>query len=299
MCIAFSLFIFDGQILFNYGFFQMNHVCNELLSNDIKQFRRALKYPINIVKFPKDIPVIHHPKWSPSSLIKIDKGHICLIWNTLDTFVYAIIPFVITLICSIIIILKVCQRRRSTVVLGGVCHTNRDFAPSQDHLSKLLITINLLFLFMTGPLNTSLVIQSILDCYLVSTSSMRIFAIINEYLRLLQNTYHALSFIFYCVIGNKFRSSAKSICRTIYSKLLEFGFADRCAETPLVGCCLVRRRSSSSGRTASTNSRLSDNRRFTIEPNPNNLLPLNVIRRYTYVTYDINQKTIVHSTTPL
>jgi hypothetical protein len=148
---------------------------------------------------------------------------------------------------------------------------------------------------MTAPFNISLIIQSILDCYLVTKSSMRIFAIINEYLRLLQNTYHALSFIFYCVIGNKFRNSAKSICRTIYSKLLEFG----CAETPLIGCCLVRRRSSSSGHTTSTNSRLSEHRRLTIEQNPNNLLPLNVIRRSIYVTCDIHQKTIVHSTTPL
>jgi hypothetical protein len=291
--------ILDGQLLFNYGIFQNHHICNVISDNETIQLRRALRYPINNLKFPSNIPVRYHPTWIPNQSTKINKGHSCLIWNTLDTFIYAIIPFIITLICNLIIIIKVCQRRRSTVNLGGICHKNSDFFSPQDHLSTLLITINLLFLFMTAPLNISLIIESIFECLSLKSSSIKIFLLVNQYLRLLQSSYHALSFIFYCVIGNKFRSSAKSICRTLYSKLLEFGLADRCVETPLIACCLDRRRSSSSGQTASTNSRLSENRRLTSEQNPNHLLPLNVVRRPVYVTFDNNQKTIIHSTTPL
>jgi hypothetical protein len=143
-------------------------------------------------------------------------------------------------------------------------------------------------------------IQSISEWFFItSLSSKEIFRCLDEYLRLLQNSYHALSFIFYCVIGNKFRSSAKSICRTIYCKFIEFGIADRCAETVLVSWCLDRRRSSSSGQTISTNNRLSDNRRLTSEQRPTNSLPLNIIKRPIYVTYDINQKITKHSATLL
>jgi hypothetical protein len=155
---------------------------------------------------------------------------------------------------------------------------------------------------MTGPLNICLIIRSIFECLFLTTtssSSIKIFLCLNEYLRLLQNSYHALSFIFYCVIGNKFRNSAKSICRTIYCKFIEFVITDRCAETPFVSCCLDRRHSLTSGQTTSTNSRLSDNRRLTPEQRPTISIPMNIIRRPRYITYDINQKTTIHSSTPL
>jgi hypothetical protein len=163
---------------------------------------------------------------------------------------------------------------------------------SHDHLSTLLITTNILYFIMTGPLNICLIVQSLFECVFLESSplSREMFSCINEYLRLLQNSYHALSFLFYCVIGNKFRSSAKSICRTIYSKLIEFGIADRCAETPLVSCCLDRRRSSSSGQTTSTASRLSDIRRLTVEQRPTNSIPLHPMKRTAYVTFELNQK---------
>jgi len=243
---------------------------------------------------PNNIPIQYHRTWIPNQSVKMNKENICILWNIFDTFIYAIIPFIITLICSFIIIVKVCQRRRSTVSLGGICHTNRDFCISpKDYLSTLLITTNFLFFIMTGPFNICLIIQSIFDYFfLTSLSSIEIFLYLNEYLRLLQNSYHALSFMFYCVIGNKFRNSAKSICRTIYYKFIEFGIIDRCAKTSLGSCCLDRRRSSSSGQTVSTTSRLSDNRRLTAEQRPINSLPLTVIKRPTYITL----KTTTHST---
>jgi len=273
-------------------------MCNDPLDY-IKQFRRALKYPIDISKFSVNISVKYHTTWIPTDSRTIDKGHICILWNTLDTLVYAIIPFIITLMCSFIIMIKVCQRRRSTVISGGICHINRDAISPQDHLSALLIAINILFLIMIGPLNIFLITQSILECLFFISIPIESYNFCNEYLRLLQNSYHALSFLFYCVIGNKFRSSAKSICRTIYCKLVETGITDRCAETPLISCCLDRRRSSSSGQTVSTNSRLSDNKRLSVGQRRYSELPLNIIRRPTYVTFDITQKTVVHFTKPL
>jgi hypothetical protein len=157
------------------------------------------------------------------------KCGICILWNIIDTFIYAIIPFVIILICSIIIIIKICQRRRSTMTFGGICHTNPRIIATQDHLSKLLIIINCLFLMMTGPFNICLIIQSILKHFFWKKYSMKIFLQLNQSLRLLENSYHAVSFIFYCLAGNKFRECALSMCQLIYCKLFKliFGYQPR------------------------------------------------------------------------
>lgn len=290
--VVFPLFIFDGQLLFGYGIFQNNHICQDIRTNEIRQLRRALKYPITIRKSSPDIPVRYFTPWIPTPSKTINKGYICFLWNISDITIYALIPFVITLICSLIIILQVCQRRRSTTDLGGQRHRNRDVTiASGDHLSTLLISTNVLYLFMTAPFNICLTIQSLFECFFLESSGewREFFEFIGGYLRLLQNSYHALTFLFYCVIGNKFRSSAKSICRRIYAQFLECGLADRCAEQSVGRCCLDRRRSSSSGQTASTNSRLSD-RRLTLETRPTTSIPLQVLRRPTLVTFDLGQK---------
>jgi hypothetical protein len=64
---------------------------------------------MNILQLPKNISVQYHTTWIPNQSQKISKENICILWNILDTFIYAIIPFIITLICSYIIIVKVCQ----------------------------------------------------------------------------------------------------------------------------------------------------------------------------------------------
>jgi hypothetical protein len=298
LCIVIPLFMFDGQILFNYGLFHKQHMCNRNDNTDAKQFQRALDFPMNISEFSSNIPLVYHATWSPIQSVKNARKSICLLWNIIDTFVYAIIPFIITLICNIIIIVKVCQRRRSTISSGGICHTNRDLISPRQHLSTLLITINVLFIITTGPFNISLLVESLFS---LTSSSIKIVIVFGEYLRLLQNSYHALSFLFYCVIGNKFRSSAKSVCRTIYCKLIESGISDRCSGSSLISCCFDRRRSSSSGQTGSTNSRLStheNNRRLTVDHRINSSLPLNLIKRSTYVTFEITQKPLTQIMTP-
>ncbi|CAF3448248.1 unnamed protein product [Rotaria sp. Silwood1] len=268
-----------------------------MLNNNTNQFQRALKYPINMAKFSNNISLKYHTSMIRTQPIKINKKNICILWNIVDTFVYAIIPFILTLICSLIIIIKVFQRRRSAAILGGIRHVQRGFNSSSDHFSTILITINILFFIMTGPLNICLIVQSVYKCSFTNSSSIKNFVMLNEYLRLLQNSYHALSFIFYCLIGKKFRNSAKSICRTVYYKAMDFGIADICLQTPLVSCCLDRKRSSSSGQTTSSNSRPTDVRRLTIEQRINNPLPLNVIHRPICVTFDVKQKSIKCSTT--
>ena len=147
------------------------------------------------------------------------KCHACILWNVLDTFVYAIVPFAVVLTSSIIITVKICERRRSMASLGGTCHTNRRTIRAQDNLSILLIVINCLFLVMTGPFNVYLIVQSsdrYFSSHPVSTKGVQY---VNEYLRTLQNSYHALSFVFYCVVGHKFRQSACSRVRYVYRKL--------------------------------------------------------------------------------
>jgi len=242
--------VFDGQILFNYGLFSHKHICKKHRNN---QFRLALNYPFeNQFNQVQTIPVIYHL----NEKIHHTKNDICLTWNLIDIFLYAIIPFLIALICSLIIIVKVCQRRQTTLNLGGrIYYQNHDvFQQSRHHLSTLLITTNLLFFLLTSPLNIYLIFQSIFD-YFQSN-------ILIEYLSLLQNSYHSLAFLFYCVIGNKFRNCAQSICRTIYLK---------CVQCKPMHCCFEYRRSSTSGNTISTTS------------HP---------RRLTYATYDVHQKTI-------
>lgn len=291
MVIVLPLLIFDGQLLFNYGIFKNNHICQDIRTNEIRQLRRALNYPIAMSKISSDIPVRYLTPWIPTPSKKINKGYVCLLWNLSDITIYALIPFVITFACSLIIIVQVCRRRRSTIDLGGQRHTNRDvtIAPG-DHLSTLLITTNVLYLLMTGPFSICLTIQSFLECFFLesSVSWKELLTFIGEYLRLLQNAYHALSFVFYCVIGNKFRSSARSICRKISSRFVQNGLTDRCTERPITRCCLDRRRSSSSAHTTSTNSRLSD-RRLTLDVRGTNAIPLDVIRRATHVTFDLDQ----------
>ena len=233
----------------------------------------------------------------------LNKNTLCTLWNIFDTFVYAIVPFVITFLCSVIIIVQVCRRRRSAAMLGGVYHRNRDLLPSQDQLSNMLISINLLFLVMTGPFNISLVIQSIVEYFfLKSPVSMKIFGRLTESLSLLQNAYHALSFLFYCVIGNKFRTATKMICRRVYCELIHYGIGDRCTQASLLTCCLDRRRSSSSGQTASTNSRLSindTNRRVYQEQGASATIPLRTVKRTTYVTFESIAKPLTLRATPV
>ena len=184
------------------------------------QFRRAQYLPMNRSELVTDIHYVHCPfERVPNRTAAEHKCHACILWNILDTFVYAIVPFAVVLTSSIIIIVKICARRRSMVSIGGICHTNRRVIRAQDNLSILLIVINCLFLVMTGPFKIYLIVQSsdrYFSSHPVPTKSIQY---VNEYLRTLQNSYHALSFVFYCVVGHKFRQSACSRVRWVYRKL--------------------------------------------------------------------------------
>ncbi|UJR08975.1 hypothetical protein I4U23_013225 [Adineta vaga] len=190
-------------------------MCDENSIFKIRQFQRSLDSPLtNQSTLLKNITTRYYPTIFRTSNFKPNVCSVCILWNIFDTFIYAIIPFLLILISSIIIIVKICERRRSTIVFGGVCHTNSRIISTQDKLSMFLILINCLFLIMTGPFNTYLIIQSMLKYFFSKPCTSKITTQLNEYLRLLQNSYHALSFIFYCLIGNKFRQSA---CSTMES----------------------------------------------------------------------------------
>ena len=116
---------------------------------------------------------------------------------------------------------------------GGICHLNQRIISTQDNLSILLIMINCLFLIMTGPFNICLIIQSIIKYFFPKLFSIKIFFQLNQYLSLLQNLYHALSFIFYCLAGKKFRQCALTICHNNY-KLK--------SSSSIILCCLERKK---------------------------------------------------------
>jgi hypothetical protein len=253
ICIVLPLFIFDAQLLFNYGLISKGQICKQPSTSEFKQFQRAIKFPINNnSNLLTTIPIRYHTKFFQT--FQPSKCYICILWNIFDTFIYAIIPFLIILTTSIIIIIKICERRRSTAIYGGICHTNQRIISAQDNLSILLIIINCLFLIMTGPFNIYLITQSILEYFFSKSFTMKICFQFHEYLRLLQNSYHAFSFIFYCVIGKKFRKSAWSICRGIYCKLVKFIFCGyRSIESSLISsCCFERKRLTNNQPTVST-----------------------------------------------
>ena len=209
------LLLFDGQLLWNYGFFTHRHMCEERLPFESRQFQRARRFPLDL----STIPFPYRINYIRDQPITSTQCEICLLWNIVDTFLYAILPFLVILVSSMIIIIKICHRRRSTLLSGGMCHTDRRILARQDHLSILLILINCLYLIMTGPLNICLIIQTTIKHFLRPSWSMRIFQPLNEYLRTLQNAYHALSFLFYCVSGEKFRKSSASISRRLLRNL--------------------------------------------------------------------------------
>ncbi len=260
-------------------------MCDDKSSNESRQFQRAYNFPINISKFSKNISTRYYAYFFATQSAQPIKCGVCILWNALDTFVYAIIPFLIILTSSIIIIVKICERRRSTANAGGICHTNRRIISSQDNLSILLITINCLFLIMTGPFNTSLIIQAILKYFFSKPLLMKRFLQVNDYLRILQNSYHALSFIFYCVIGNKFRQSAWSICRKFYCKLFKCIFGRQERQPLIITRCLDRKPSPSYEPTVSTST--NDNNRGI-----SNLLQLNSIKKRPYITIISNEKKV-------
>ncbi|CAF3352072.1 unnamed protein product [Rotaria socialis] len=290
--IVIPLLVFDAQILFNYGLLKKTHICNEISNDHVKHYQDALKYPIESLRISTNTSIKYHILSNGVQSIKVKK-HICTLWNTFDTFLYAIIPFIITLICNVIIIFKVLERRRSATIFGGLSHINRCSTASSDHLSVLLITINILFIIMTGPLNVCLVIQSIHKCLLMNSSSTKLFATLNEYLRILQNFYHALSFIFYCLIGKKFRNSAKFTVRTIYCKLIDYVISDTCLKTSLMSCYFDRKHSSNAESTISSSSRPNKSRQLADEKRKKSSLSLNIMQPIIDITNNISPKNVI------
>jgi hypothetical protein len=246
---------------------------------------------MNFSQFSTNIPVRYHPARMDKSSAKNNR---CILWNILDTFIYGIIPFLITLLCSLIIIIQVCRRRRSAVILGGIYHQRHAIFSPQDQLSTLLICLNLLFLVMTGPFNICLIIESLVDYFsTTSLTSVALYLRLNESLRLLQNAYHAFSFVFYCVAGNKFRSSAKLIYQRVRREFIQRLMANSYAQLSINSCCFDRRRSSSSGQTTTSRSRLSSNdtnRRHVMEQSTRSSVPLSVLKRTTHMTREFYSK---------
>ncbi|CAF3428823.1 unnamed protein product [Rotaria sp. Silwood2] len=261
-------------------------MCHDRSSYETKQFQRAINYPINNLKFLKNVSIHYHKNFFQTRTITPIKCTICFLWNIVDTFVYAIIPFLIILTSSIIIIIKIYERRRSMANSGGKCHINRRIISSQDNSSILLIVINCLFLIMTGPFNMNLIIQSISNYFFSKSSSIKIFLQLNQFLRLIQNSYHALSFIFYCVIGNKFRSSALSLCRLTYSKSFQVIFGHQQIQTSIILRCLERKRIQSLIPATTSTSTDSDNKPIS------NSLNTNLSIRKSYITYGSVQKRV-------
>lgn len=225
-------------------------MCDHVYNVELRKFQRAIDFPlISNVSLTK-IPIHYHRTIAHLQLMKLNQCTICILWNILDTLIYALLPFVLILTCSLIIIVKICQRRRSTILSGGQCHQNRQTVVVQDNLSILLITINCLFLLMTGPLNFYLIIQSIGKYCTKSSISTKQLQQVNLYLRLLQNSYHALSFIFYCVIGNKFRHSACVLCRKSQRKI--FKILNGKSTTRPICCCVQSKNLSSTSQSLTT-----------------------------------------------
>ena len=274
------------------GIFSCAAFCNVTNRFDRKNIERALNFPLNTSLPLKTLPVRYYSHSSISS-------RLCVLWNILDTIIYAIMPFLITFICNIFIIIQVCRRRRSTIRFGGIHHRIGDRSSTLDQLSILLIFVNILFLSMTSPLNISLILQSSFEYFQMSSSNKRkIFSSLNEYFRLLQNSYHALSFLFYCLSGNKFRKSAKVFAQRTFWMFRTFNQNHRLSIYSFI--CVHRRWSSSSGRTCSTTSKRSChqmNRRVTFELLPIVIEEDNRIQSKSHVTLPSMNEVLIQRST--
>ena len=216
-------------------------MCDESSIFKIKQFQRALDTPITSQsELLRNVSTRYYSTVFRTPNSKPYVCGICTLWNILDTFIYAIIPFLLILISSIIIIIKIWQRRRLTITIGGVHQINPRFISIQDKLSILLILINCLFLIMTSPFNTHLIIQSTLKYFFSKPCSTKMNIQLNEYLRILQNLYHALSFMFYCLIGNKFRQAAYTMCQRCYWNLVRFLCRYQQTQASFLSCYIKR-----------------------------------------------------------
>ncbi|XP_074654580.1 FMRFamide receptor-like [Tubulanus polymorphus] len=142
----------------------------------------------------------------------IDRGeYVCLAptaaWRTyrtkyrvwVDAAMYSILPFLFIATCNTIIIV---QLNRSRIVAKHLNKTaNKNTDSRYDNLTRLLLTVNMVFITTTLPYQASLIHSTI--------TSPRLFAIFV----LMKHSNHAINFFIYCLAGSFFREQFATLIR--------------------------------------------------------------------------------------
>nr|QVK45804.1 G protein-coupled receptor [Proales similis] len=123
------------------------------------------------------------------------------IWPWLDLALYAFVPFVIMLACSVIIIAKLCKSTRN---MRRHRDNNQQMVRRRQsrsvQITYLLITTNILFFLLVSPI--------------VVLNAMKLLneeSVLSEVIYLLAYSNHALNFIFYGITCEKYREKLMRI----------------------------------------------------------------------------------------
>lgn len=144
-------------------------------------------------------------------------------WILIDAIVYSFLPFTLILILNIVIMVKVCQARktrRSMMTLKRSQHSS-ERSESTRQLTVMLLMISGTFLLTTTPIFIVKMIhwapaifkRKQMDKNELTIKDIAVSQFADSIAAFLMHLNHAMNFYLYCASGNKFRSTLKSLFR--------------------------------------------------------------------------------------
>ncbi len=121
---------------------------------------------------------------------------------------YTIFPFCVILTCNVSIIYKV-------TIADHWQHQHLSTTFPNSHVSnmtKILITISVVYLIYTGPLTSLIIYISIHSIRTLSIEKLRKFFLLEITCKLLAMLNNATNFIWYCISGSAFRNQLMACC---------------------------------------------------------------------------------------
>ena len=128
------------------------------------------------------------------------------IYNLVNLLIFELMPILIVFVCNIIIIYSL---RKRNILGSTTSEVQRQKKYQERQLTKLLLTISMLFFFLTGPL-------LVYRAFFVGgvTPSDTIVVLVEGLLMAQSLTNSAINFVVYIVMSNKYRKGYEAIiCR--------------------------------------------------------------------------------------
>lgn len=138
------------------------------------------------------------------------------VWYYLDGLAYSIIPFIVLIVCNIMIIVGIKRSSRKQRALTNKMDKlqSADKAKQQSQITIMLVTISIVFVLFTMPNCIFFIIQGKIN-YLATPHSHAIWVLWMQVIFFLSDANHAINFYLYFLSGQKFRQKFKSMvcCR--------------------------------------------------------------------------------------